>query len=151
MTDAHHTRPRRRSSFHRELWLGPALVWLVLLAILSVSAWSAFFPLGPYNPTINLLLAALMLFLLATFLMDLRSASHILRMVAVGGLFWVVFLFALTFTDYLSRRPTIGVAPPVHSSSLTHGTHCREARGRWNSAQPSLRVNVVFSPSVSRI
>jgi cytochrome c oxidase subunit 4 len=96
---------------HLRLWLGPLLVWFVLLVVLGGSAWSAFFPLGALNPAINLLLAAFMLFLLATFLMDLRRASAIVRMVAAAGLFWVVFLFALTFTDYLSRRPTLPAAP----------------------------------------
>jgi len=113
----------RRSRSRREIWLEPLLVWLVLLAILAASAWSAFLPLGAFNPTVNLLLAALMLLVLATFLMDLRNAKSVLRLVAAGGLLWVVFLFALTFTDYLSRRPTIGPAPPVHSSILASGPH----------------------------
>lgn len=84
--------------------LGPLIVWLVLLGLLAGSAWSAFFPLGKFNPTINLLLAALMLFLLAAFLMNLKDARPVLRLVAAAGLFWVLFLFTLTFTDYLSRR-----------------------------------------------
>ncbi len=91
----------------RQLAGGPIVVWLVLLVLLAGSVWSAFYPLGPFNPAINLMLAAVMLFLLATFLMDLRNASALLRLVAAGGLFWVIFLFALTFTDYLSRRPTM--------------------------------------------
>lgn len=121
MIDTRRDRPQRQPSHYRELWLNPALVWLALLAILAGSAWSAFLPLGLFNPAINLLLAALMLFLLATYLMDLRRASPIVRLVAAAGLFWVVFLFALTFTDYLSRRPTIGHAPSVHSSVLVGG------------------------------
>lgn len=98
---------------------GPLSVWFVLLLILAISAWSAFFPLGPLNPTINLILAAVMLFLLAIFLMDLRNASAVLRLVAVAGLFWVIFLFVLTFTDYLSRRPTL---PPQTAPSASTGT-----------------------------
>jgi len=124
MTDAHRDRPQQRSSLYCELWLGPALVWLLLLAVLAASAWSAFLPLGPFNPTINLLLAGLMLFILAAFLMDLRSASPVLRLVATAGLFWVIFLFALTFTDYLSRRPTAGALPEVRSSDSDHSVRC---------------------------
>jgi caa(3)-type oxidase subunit IV len=91
----------------RQLWQGPVIVWLVLAVILAASAYSAFLPLGALNPAINLLLAAVMLFLLATFLMDLKSASPVVRLVAAAGLFWVIFLFALTFTDYLSRRASV--------------------------------------------
>jgi len=99
-----------RSSAHadyRRLLTAPALVWLLLLVLLAASVWSAFIPLGALNPTINLLIAAVMLLVLATFLMDLKNASPLLRMVAVAGLLWVSFLFALTFTDYLSRRPIL--------------------------------------------
>jgi hypothetical protein len=40
-----------------------------------------------------------------------------MRLVAAAGLFWVIFLFALTFTDYLSRRPTAS-PQPSHSAAL---------------------------------
>lgn len=112
MTEPNTDRSQPRAPSYRELWLEPVLVWLLLLAILGGSAFTAFLSLGAFNPTINLLLAALMLLVLATFLMDLRSAGPVLRMVAAAGLFWVIFLFALTFTDYLSRRPTAGLSPP---------------------------------------
>jgi caa(3)-type oxidase subunit IV len=89
----------------RRLAAGPALVWLILLGLLVASCWSAFLPLGPYNTVLNLVLAAIMLLVLATFLMNLAQASALLRLVASAGLLWVVFLFVLTFADYLSRRP----------------------------------------------
>lgn len=95
----------------------PILVWLILLVILAASAWSAFFPFHALNPAVNLLLAAVMIFLLATFLMDLRHASALLRLIAVAGLFWMTFLFALTFTDYLSRRTT-GSPPSSQTASF---------------------------------
>jgi cytochrome c oxidase subunit IV len=107
------TRDGRHDGRHREgsgaairrLAAGPALVWLILLGLLVASCWSAFLPLGPYNTVLNLVLAAIMLLVLATFLMNLAQASALLRLVASAGLLWVVFLFVLTFADYLSRRP----------------------------------------------
>jgi cytochrome c oxidase subunit IV len=41
---------------------------------------------------------------LVTFLMDLRNARALIHIVAAAGLFWIVFMFVLTFTDYLSRH-----------------------------------------------
>ena len=116
---------QQHSRSRREIWLGPLLVWLLLLAILAASAWSAFLPLGSFNPAVNLLLAAFMLLVLAIFLMDLRNAKSVLRLVAAAGLFWVIFLFALTFTDYLSRRPTVGTALPAHDPALANEFHTR--------------------------
>ena len=86
------------------LWKGPAIAWLALLVLFAVSLGSAYVPLGAGNVTVNLLIAAAMLAVLATFLMDLRRASGLTRIVAVAGLFWLVLMFALTFSDYLSRH-----------------------------------------------
>lgn len=86
------------------LWKGPAIAWLVLLALFAVSLGSAYVPLGAGNVTVNLLIAAAMIAVLATFLMELRHAQSIIRIAAAAGLFWIAFMFALTFTDYLSRH-----------------------------------------------
>jgi caa(3)-type oxidase subunit IV len=99
----------RNAPSNRRLWLEPVVVWLVLMVILIVNAWSAFLPLGLLTPVVNLVLAAAMLVILALFLMDLVNARPIVRLVATAGLLWAIMLFALTFTDYLSRRSTLPV------------------------------------------
>jgi cytochrome c oxidase subunit IV len=86
------------------LWKGPAAAWLVLLALFAVSLGSAYVPLGAGNVTVNLLVAAIMIGVLVTVLMDLRRANSLTRIVAAAGLFWIALMFALTFTDYLSRH-----------------------------------------------
>jgi cytochrome c oxidase subunit IV len=85
-------------------WKGPAVAWLVLLALFAVSLASAYVPLGAGNVTVNLLIAAVMIGVLAIFLMDLQRANSLTRIVAAAGLFWLVLMFALTFSDYLSRH-----------------------------------------------
>ena len=88
---------------YRQLWRGPLAVWLGLLVLFGITTGSAFVPLGPFNIALNLLIAAIMLALLVTFLMDLRHSTALLRLLACAGLFWTIFMFTLTFTDYLSR------------------------------------------------
>ena len=88
----------------RALWKGPAIAWLVLLILFAGTLGSAYLPLGAGNVAINLLIAAVMVGVLATFLMDLRHATMLTRIVAAAGLFWLVLMFALTFSDYLSRH-----------------------------------------------
>ncbi len=63
-----------------------------------------YLPLGTGNIAINLLIAAAMIALLVVFLMDLRNAKAVLRLVAAAGLFRTIMMFALTFNDYLSRH-----------------------------------------------
>lgn len=90
------------SSWH--IWKGPGLVWLALIALLIASLVWAYRALIPGHFTVNLVLAGVMLALLATFLMDLRNAKALIRIVASAGLFWLVIMFVLVFTDYMSRH-----------------------------------------------
>ena len=86
------------------LWKGPLAVWIILLALLAVSVGSAFIPLGRFNAAVNLAIAAIMVCMLAAFLMNLRWSSALVRIFAPSGLLWLVFMFVLIFTDYLSRK-----------------------------------------------
>ena len=86
-----------------DLWRGPLLAWVVLLFLAAISLGSAYLPLGAGNVTLNVVIAALMAIVLAIFMMDLRNAKTLIRIVAVTGLFWTIFMFTLTFSDYLSR------------------------------------------------
>jgi cytochrome c oxidase subunit 4 len=87
----------------RQLWLGPGVAWLALIALSALSLGSAYLALGAGNVAVNLAIAAVMVAVLVTVLMDLRNAAVLIRIVAAAGLFWLVIMFALTFTDYLSR------------------------------------------------
>lgn len=85
------------------LWQSPALVWLMLLILFGATLGSAYLPLGAGNLTINLVIAAIMIVVLVIFLMDLKGATALIRVVAAAGLLWLILMFALTFNDYLSR------------------------------------------------
>jgi cytochrome c oxidase subunit IV len=85
------------------LWRGPLLAWAVLVVLAAINLGSAYVPLGAGNVALNLLIAAVMAVVLAVFLMDLQNAKTLIRVVSVTGLFWMIFMFALTFSDYLSR------------------------------------------------
>lgn len=85
------------------LWQAPALVWIVLLVLFGASFASAYLPLGAGNIAVNLLIAAIMIVFLVIFLMDLKGATALIRVVAAAGLLWLTLMFALTFSDYLSR------------------------------------------------
>ncbi|WGS19759.1 oxidase [Bradyrhizobium sp. ISRA463] len=79
------------------------LAWAALLVLAAISLASAYLPLGAGNVALNLIIAAAMAVVLAIFLMDLKSGTMLVRVVAITGLFWMMFMFALTFSDYLSR------------------------------------------------
>ena len=85
------------------LWIKPSLIWLALLLMLGATVGSAYVPLGPFNTAINYIIAAGKAALVFIFFMHLNRSRASIRLAAVTGLFWLVFLFSLTFTDYSTR------------------------------------------------
>jgi cytochrome c oxidase subunit IV len=85
------------------IWLRPIAVWVALVLLGLASLGSAYLPLGAFNTPLKLAIAVVMVILLWLFLMDLMGADTLLRLIAIAGMLWLSFMFALTFTDYLSR------------------------------------------------
>jgi cytochrome c oxidase subunit 4 len=87
----------------RRLWISPLAAWVVLVVLFAANLGSAYLPLGTANLAVNLGIAAAMIAVLAAFLMDLRNSTVLIRLIAAAGGLWIIIMFALTFTDYLSR------------------------------------------------
>jgi cytochrome c oxidase subunit 4 len=94
---------RNGSNNARRLWIGPLAAWVTLLVLFTVSLGSAYLPLGTGNIVVNLGIAAAMIAVLAAFLMDLRSSTALIRLVAAASGLWILIMFSLTFADYISR------------------------------------------------
>lgn len=86
------------------LWFLPGMVWLALALLLAATVITAFIPLGAFNTIINMAIAAAKAALILVFFMKLRSSSALVRLASLAGLFWLVFMFALTAGDYVTRR-----------------------------------------------
>jgi cytochrome c oxidase subunit 4 len=87
----------------RRLWIGSLATWGVLVVLFAATLGSAYLPLGTGNVAINLAIAAVMIAVLATFLMDLRNSTVLIRIIAAASGLWIIIMFSLTFADYLSR------------------------------------------------
>ncbi len=85
------------------IWLRPTAVWVALVLLGFASLGSAYLPLNEFNTAVNLAIAGIMVILLWLFLMDLIGSEVLVRLIAVAGMVWLSFMFALTFGDYLSR------------------------------------------------
>ena len=84
-------------------WLRPIAVWVALVLLGLASLGSAYLPLNAFNTSLNLAIAGTMVILLWLFLMDLVGSEALVRLIAVAGLLWLSFMFALTLSDYFSR------------------------------------------------
>ena len=89
--------------------------WLVLLALLALTAGSAWLPLGLWNGVLNLAIGLAKAALVAWRYMALRRRDGLPRLVAATGLAALLLLLGLTAADYgtrvLQRAPW--QAPPT--------------------------------------
>jgi cytochrome c oxidase subunit 4 len=85
------------------LWLMPIAVWFALLILLAVTVSASYLPLGAGNGIVSMSVVVGKTALIMYFFMNLRSSSALLRLASLAGLFWLIFGFSLTFSDYLTR------------------------------------------------
>ena len=86
-----------------KLWRKPSLIWLALMLLLALTVGSAYIPLGIGNGLVNYGVAVTKAALVVVFFMHLDRSRALIRLAALAGLFWLVFLFSLSFGDYLTR------------------------------------------------
>jgi cytochrome c oxidase subunit 4 len=79
------------------------LVWVALMALLTLTVAATFAPFGPWKVVINMAVAFAKGGLIFWFFMHLSEQKWLARLVAVAALAWLLILFGLTQTDLLTR------------------------------------------------
>ena len=75
-----------------------------ILMVCTYLTWQvAYFDLGSFNTVAALGIAAFKAVLVILFFMHVRESPRLVSAVAIGGLFWLGILLALTMSDYLTR------------------------------------------------
>jgi len=79
-------------------------IFLILMVgtILTVFAAKADFP-GPLNAVVAMTIAVFKATAVVLYFMHVRYSSRLIWLVVGSALFWLVILFALTFSDYYTR------------------------------------------------
>lgn len=81
------------------------LTWAALLALLAATLALAYVPMpGPMNVVVALGISVAKTLLVLALFMKLFRAPALTRAAAAAGLFWLAVLFALSATDYLTRK-----------------------------------------------
>jgi cytochrome c oxidase subunit IV len=93
--------PARKTGIR--IWIEAGALWAVLLALFGINASLAFVQIGTFGVVLHLLIALVMIGLLVVFFMDFREYTPLLRLAAVAGVFWLIFMFVLTAGDYFTR------------------------------------------------
>ncbi|WP_162009671.1 oxidase [Methylocystis heyeri] len=103
------------------LSLGYAGVWFILLLLLGVSIGTVFLHIGAYSSFVQMGIAIVQAMLVWFLFMNLRGSSVQVRLCAAAGLFWLIFLFTITFSDYLTRPWNGGLTPFSEQAARTGG------------------------------
>ena len=74
---------------------------LVVGTVLTV--FVAKFDLGPFNNILMLTIACSKALLVVLFFMHVRWSSRLTWVVAGAGFFWLLMMFSITMSDYMSR------------------------------------------------
>lgn len=79
-------------------------IFAALMVGTALTVWAGFqdFP-GPMNVIIALTIACVKATLVVLYFMHVRYSARLIWVVVASGIFWLGILFALTFSDYLTR------------------------------------------------
>ncbi len=87
----------------RRLCAKNLLIWVALLALLLLSLFAAYIPMGRMTTASGIVIAAAKSMLVVSLFMELASARSLIRLAAMSGLIFLVAMFALTLADVLAR------------------------------------------------
>jgi cytochrome c oxidase subunit 4 len=88
-------------------------IFLSLMVGTALTVWAGLhdFP-GPLNVIIAMTIAVVKATLVVLYFMHVRYSARLIWVVFTSALFWLVILFAFTFSDYWTREwlsyPTLG-------------------------------------------
>jgi len=78
-------------------------VFAALIVGTGLTVLVAFFDLGVFNNILMLSIACAKALLVILFFMHVRWSTRLTWLVVASGFFWLIILFGITMTDYLTR------------------------------------------------
>jgi cytochrome c oxidase subunit IV len=86
-------------------------VFFALMVFTVVTVAVAFFDLGNANVLVALVVAVVKATLVVLFFMHVKYSSRMVQLVVIAALAWLMILFGITLSDYLTRGWLM--APPL--------------------------------------
>ena len=79
------------------------LIFATLVCLTLITVDVAFYNLGFLNLWVALVIATFKATIVVAYFMHVKYSSKLTWVFAIAGVFWLVILFVLTFSDYLTR------------------------------------------------
>src|SRR5678816_3626172 len=84
------------------------MIFGALMIGTALTVGAAFVDMGAFNNVVMLTIACTKAFLVVLFFMHVRWSSRLTWVVAASGFFWLLIVFGITMTDYLTRGWVVG-------------------------------------------
>ena len=98
------------------------LIFALLMIFTAITVVVAFINLGPLNFPVAISIAIVKATLVILFFMHVKYSSQLTKMIIGTGLFFLLVMFSLTMTDYLSRGwRTEALGPRPQRSAPSQG------------------------------
>ena len=81
-----------------------AIIWLTLVVMHFTILGSAYLDLKWFNTPFIVTLAFIQMLLVILFFMEVRWSAKLTWLFAAAGFFWLLLMFTLTLTDFLTRQ-----------------------------------------------
>lgn len=78
-------------------------VFLALLVLTATTTGVAYIDLGEFNIVVAITIAVIKALLVVMIFMHVKQSTSLTKLIVAAGVFWMVILIALTFSDYVSR------------------------------------------------
>ena len=78
-------------------------IFSALIALTFVTVWVAKTDLGGFNVVVALAIAVTKAVLVILYFMHIKYSKRLTQLVVVAGFLWLLLLFGLTLSDYLTR------------------------------------------------
>ena len=117
------------------------LIFTMLMVFTAITVAVAFTNLGPFNFPAAISIAIVKATLVILFFMHVKYSSQLTKLIIGSGLFFLLVLFSLTMTDYLSRgwqtnRAIEASSPGPDPSTAARGVEGRGSGPSRQSEQP---------------
>jgi cytochrome c oxidase subunit 4 len=89
------------------------MAWAALMALLALTVFGAYQPLGAFNTVAALVIATGKALIVAAIFMELRERNGLTIAAAAAGFFWLGIMLWLALADYATRPgfPPVGGPP----------------------------------------
>lgn len=86
-------------------------IFLALMGFTVLTVWAAFQDFGALSDPIAIAIAIAKATLVVLFFMHVRHGTGLTKLVVAGGFLWLLILFGITMSDYLTRDILEAPAP----------------------------------------